>query len=86
MPNLPAVCEKCGCASLTEVIIRDDTYHMPDTEWGTCRCGGTMHILGGTYSHLGGPLNFCNASTEDLIRFRDCMEDLDQDYFCMIKE
>lgn len=85
MPKLPAICQKCGRASLSEVTIRDDTYHLPATECGTCECGGALRIPGGTYSHLGGPLNYCNAPAEDLMRFRDGMEQLGQDWFCNIE-
>ena len=82
MPNLPAICDECGQAVRSDVRIRDDTYHLPDSEVGECDCGGRLRIAGGTYSHLGGPLNFCNAPEEELAKFCAAMEQLDEAYFC----
>lgn len=82
MPKLPAICDSCGAAVLSDVRIRDDTFHLQDSDSGACSCGGKLRIPGGTYSHLGGPLNYCNAPDEDLQKFCTAMDQLDQDYFC----
>lgn len=71
MPNLPAVCDKCGAAVLSKVIVKDCTMHIHGHVEGACDCGGSIRILDGTYSHLGGPLNFCRAAEADLAKFRD---------------
>jgi hypothetical protein len=71
MPNIPAVCDKCGNSVLSEVIVKDCTMHIHGHTEGPCACGGTFRILDGTYSHLGGPLNYCRATEADLAKFRD---------------
>lgn len=70
MLDIPAFCDKCGQPRPSGVHIADSTYHLKDQEAGRCPCGGTMRLLDGTYSHLGGPLNFCRAPEEDVARFR----------------
>ncbi len=71
MPFIPAVCDKCGAVSLSGVNVKDCTCHIYDHVEGACQCGGAIRILNGTYSHLGGPLNFCRATEADLARFQD---------------
>ncbi len=71
MPKLPAVCDKCGTAVLSQVRVKDCTCHMKDQVVGDCECGGVIRILDGTYSHLGGPLNYCRATEADLAKFWD---------------
>jgi hypothetical protein len=71
MPFIPAVCDKCGSIRLSDVKVKDCTCHIKDHIDGVCQCGGNLRVLGGTYSHLGGPLNYCRASQADLTKFRD---------------
>jgi hypothetical protein len=82
MPNLPAVCDKCGAISLSDVKVKDCTCHIKDQVAGACECGGALKILDGTYSHLGGPLNYCRATKEDQAKFlemcRHCGVELHQ--------
>lgn len=69
MPKLPAMCDKCGAISLSAVTVKDCTCHIQDHVSGACECGGEIRILDGTYSHLGGPLNYCRAREADQARF-----------------
>ena len=71
MPQIPAVCEKCGKAYNSQVWIKDSTYHIRDHVAGECECGGQVRILDGTYTHLGGPINFCNAPEETKTKFQE---------------
>lgn len=70
MPKIPAICNQCGQATLSEVSISDETMHIHGEEVGPCACGGTYVFLDGTYVHLGGPINLCNASPDDIARFK----------------
>lgn len=71
MPFIPAICDKCGKTVESEVWIKDATYHIHDHVEGGCECGGALHILDGTYTHLGGPINFCNAPEADIKKFKE---------------
>ncbi len=71
MPRIPVICDRCGRARLSSVVIKDSTYHIKDQSEGPCECGGTLRFLDGTYTHLGGPINFCRAPDEDIARFKD---------------
>lgn len=82
MPKIPAICEQCGKPVLSPVEIRDETRHLRDASVGTCVCGGTLRMLDGTYSHLGGPLNFSNAQAMDKALFCKIMDELGEDYYC----
>ena len=76
MPHIPTICDRCGEPAWSDILIKDDTYHLSGMVTGTCHCGGNMRILDGTYTHLGGPLGFCRASKEDRERFYKAMEAL----------
>ncbi|MGD8563565.1 MAG: hypothetical protein PVG03_13550 [Desulfarculaceae bacterium] len=76
MPQIPAVCDKCGKVELSSVLIKDNTYHIKDYVERTCECGGSLRILDGTYTHLGGPINFCRAPEESLIKFKEITDQL----------
>lgn len=69
MPNLPEICDRCGAVQLSRVTVKDCTCHIKDHVEGLCQCGGNMRILDGTYSHLGGPLNYSRATEEDRAKF-----------------
>lgn len=70
MPRIPVICDRCGGAKLSHVTISDNTYHLSGETEGPCACGGTMRFLDGTYTHLGGPINFCRAPEADIARFK----------------
>lgn len=76
MPNIPAFCNRCGEACLSQVSIKDATMHIHDHQEGPCPCGGTFVILDGTYTHLGGPINLCNASDDAIARFKEALKRL----------
>jgi len=69
MPMIPAVCDSCGRPRPSLVKIQDATMHLAGETGGACACGGTLRLIDGTYSHLGGPINLCRAPAEDLKRF-----------------
>jgi hypothetical protein len=71
MPRIPAICDACGRALPSRVGLQDSTAHIHGHVEGACDCGGTLRILDGTYSHLGGPLNFCRAPAQEQARFRE---------------
>lgn len=70
MPHIPAICNKCGDVRRSDVYISDETMHIHGEEAGPCACGGTFLFVDGTYVHLGGPLNLCNTSPEEIARFK----------------
>ncbi len=76
MPKIPAMCDRCGKVQTSEVSIRDATMHIRDHSEGPCPCGGTFRLLDGTYVHLGGPINLCNAPEDDIARFKRALREL----------
>lgn len=74
MPQIPVICDRCGQAKLSSVVIRDSTYHIAGEDDGPCDCGGTFRFLDGTYTHLGGPINFCRAPEADIARFKQACQ------------
>ena len=86
MPHLPAICDQCGRPAWSRHYIRDNTYHLSDCQDGKCECGGTFKVLDGTYTHLGGPLNFCNAPECDRDKFYQAMEALGGDAYRPLSE
>ena len=76
VPNIPALCDRCGQARLSQVQIRDETMHIRDHREGPCPCGGEFRILDGTYVHLGGPINICNTSDESIAKFKEALRSL----------
>ena len=71
MPRIPALCDKCGKVIESEVYLKDATAHIHGHVEGDCPCGGSFRILDGTYTHLGGPINFCNAPAEQIAIFKE---------------
>ena len=71
MPKIPAICDKCGKAIKSDIGLKDATAHIYGHIEGSCDCGGTFRILDGTYTHLGGPINFCNAPPEQKAKFKE---------------
>ncbi|MFH1033638.1 MAG: hypothetical protein V1806_03955 [Pseudomonadota bacterium] len=77
MPKVPAICNRCGHVCRSRVFISDETIHIHGEEVGPCACGGTYVFLDGTYVHLGGPINLCNTSSEEIARFKEASAKLD---------
>ena len=69
MPKIPAICDRCGAVVNSDIGLKDATAHVHGHCEGGCPCGGTFRILDGTYTHLGGPINFCNAPPEQIAIF-----------------
>jgi len=74
MPRIPAICDKCETVYLSKVQVKDCTCHIQGHVEGPCVCGGKIRILDGTYSHLGGALNYCRASGENQAKFGQMCE------------